>query len=73
MKTKIDGLKAKLNQGEATFSFTKKDGTVREMTATLNPELIPGNRELKQSNEDLLRVYDLKVKGFRSVRLNSIM
>lgn len=73
MQTKIDGLKTKLNQGKATFTFTKKDGTVREMTATLNPELIPGNKELKQSSEDILRVYDLEAKGFRTVRVNSIM
>ena len=59
-----------------TVSFTKKDGTDREMLCTLSESLIPSDKKPKTENtkfsDDALRVFDLDKKEWRSFRWDSI-
>lgn len=59
-----------------TIVFTKKDGTEREMYCTLNESEIPKDQRPKgtgkEKNEDVLSVYDITNKGWRSFRTDSI-
>jgi hypothetical protein len=72
-------LKGHLALGPTTVIFTKKDGTERVMNCTTNPELVP-LVEVKESvekkerkvNEDVMPVYDLEVKAWKSFRWDSI-
>lgn len=68
-----------LHGGVCHVQFTKvKDGTVRDMTCTLNEALIPDEHmpkgEVQVSNSDLTaRVWDLEVEGWRSFRYDSVI
>jgi len=73
-------LKSHLNYGPVTITFTKKDGTERVMECTTNSELVPPV-EVKESvepkkerkvNEDIMPVYDLESKAWKSFRWDSI-
>lgn len=73
-------LKSHLAYGPVTVVFTKKDGTEREMNCTTNSNLVP-SVEVKEStepkrekkvNEEIMPVYDLDAKGWRSFRWDSI-
>lgn len=55
--------------------FTKLDGTVREMQATLNPSIVElpavtGNSTIPLSN---LVVYDVEQNGWRTIILNRVV
>lgn len=72
-------LKGHLAYGPVTVTFTKKDGSEREMNCTTNPTLIPAQpvvegveKKEKKVNEEVLPVYDLDAKGWRSFRWDSI-
>lgn len=81
-------LKSHLAYGPTTVIFTKKDGTERVMNCTTNSELVPAEPIVeahetntdnpidfpkpKKVNEDVMRVYDLDAKGWRSFRWDSI-
>jgi hypothetical protein len=73
-------LKSYLAYGPTTVIFTKKDGTERVMNCTTNPELVPAveiveSAELKKerkSNEEVMPVYDLEAKSWKSFRWDSI-
>ena len=60
-------------------TFTKKDGTERNMLCTLNPDLLPAQVDLEESvqkktpNPDVLAVYDVEKDGWRSFRYDSII
>ena len=73
-------LKSHLAYGPVTVVFTKKDGTEREMNCTTNSNLVPPvevkestepKRE-KKPNDEVMPVYDLDAKGWRSFRWDSI-
>jgi hypothetical protein len=59
-----------------TVSFTKKDGTDREMLCTLAESLIPSDKRPKTENtkfsDEALRVFDLDKQEWRSFRWDSI-
>lgn len=66
-----------LNTGSVSFSFKKKDGTVRKMIGTRNLKLIPkdahpvtgndnSNKELKA-----IPVFDLEAMAWRSYSVGS--
>jgi len=62
-----------------SVTFTKKDGTDRVMRCTLQASLLPAVvvkegevKKTKKVNEDVLAVYDLDKKAFRSFRIDSI-
>lgn len=71
-------LKSHLKHGPVTVIFTKKDGTERTMLCTTKSELVPQVEESvepkreKKANEDLMSVYDLEAKGWRSFRWDSV-
>ena len=84
--SKIDytnpGIQALIREGlhskKLKISFTKKDGTIRDMICTLNSEMIipsklpSDNRNVKISN-DYIRVFDLEANDWRSFRFDSVI
>jgi len=80
LKTVGPWLKDMLKTGPLSITFTKKDGTERVMVCTLQPELLPPvvvteNTEPKRQkavNEDVIAVYDLESKGWRSFTIRSV-
>jgi hypothetical protein len=73
-------LKSHLAYGETTVVFTKKDGTERVMKCTTNPELVPAvelaegveTKPARKVNEEVMPVYDLEAKAWKSFRWDSI-
>jgi hypothetical protein len=73
-------LKSHLAYGETTVVFTKKDGTERVMKCTTNSELVPAvelvestePKKEKKVNEEVMPVYDLEAKAWKSFRWDSI-
>jgi hypothetical protein len=58
--------------------FKKIDGTERTMTCTLMKKLLPVNEgkkteKLKKQNENVLSVWDLEKRAFRSFRVDSLI
>jgi hypothetical protein len=69
--------KEQLHEGTVRVVFTKKDGTEREMLATLHDGSIPEEAKPKTEggttySEDALRVFDVEVQEWRSFRWDSI-
>jgi hypothetical protein len=73
--------------GPVTITFTKKDGTDRVMECTTNTDLVPLVEEkvhytntdnpidfpkVKKANDEVMPVYDLEAKGWRSFRWDSV-
>jgi hypothetical protein len=80
-------LKSHLAFGPVTVIFTKKDGTERVMECTTNPELVPQPvhetntdnpvdfpkvKKERKVNEDIMNVYDLEFKAWKSFRWDSV-
>jgi hypothetical protein len=73
-------LKGHLAYGPTTVVFTKKDGTERVMLCTTKSDLVPAvevkeSIELKKErkvNEEVMPVYDLESKAWKSFRWDSI-
>ena len=72
-------LKSHLAYGPTTIIFTKKDGTERTMTCTTSTVLVPVEpivegveKKEKKINEEVMPVYDLDDKSWRSFRWDSI-
>ena len=61
-----------------TLTFTKKDGTKREMLSTLCESRIPKSEKSSESagtrkySEEAQPVYDVEAKGWRSFRWDSL-
>ena len=72
-------LKSHLLYGPVTVVFTKKDGTERQLICTLKPDLLPVQTDLEEAvqkktpNPDVLAVWDIENKGWRSFRYDSIL
>lgn len=70
-----DYLRNALHNNIVYVEFTKKDGTLRKMKATLKPSLIPeenhpkGKRKVPQH---LLPVWSIEDQGWRSITLSNI-
>ena len=82
-----DWVKSLLNNQEITVSFTKADGTDRDMRCTLNWDLIPAQQPpagpvdgiVKESKAPkkapdpaVIKVYDLEAKAWRSFRMDRL-
>ena len=81
-----DWVKSLLQKGAVTVTFTKADGTDREMRCTLDPEQLPEvpvtagpvdgivkeAKERKKPDEHSLRVFDLDKKEWRSFRFDRL-
>ena len=71
-------LKGVLQTGAHTVTFTKKDGTVREMIASLHADDIPveaapkGTSIISDAADSPLRAYDLANQGWRSINVSTI-
>jgi len=72
-------LKEALSKCIANVTFTKKDGTARCMAATLMPDHLPAiiaennvAHVPRVQNDEVLAVWDLDNKAWRSFRLDSI-
>ena len=65
-----------LRVGPVRITFTKKDGSERIMSCTLNPELTESyekkTERTKEQNVDVCPVFDLEAKGWRSFRYDSV-
>lgn len=57
--------KKKLEAGPVTFEFKKKDGSVRKMTATTNPEYV--GSAIVQRSSSAYTVWDIERGDFRSI------
>ena len=63
-----------LSEGIVTFTYLKKDNSIRDAKGSLNPLLIPDedkpkgmeNGKLKMENYAIINYYDLDKKGWRS-------
>ena len=69
-------IKSHLKMGRVTISFTKRDGTERVMNCTLQENVIvPHDKKTdreKKVNDDVLSVWDLDKKEWRSFRFDSV-
>ena len=75
-------LRAALRKGLCSVKFRKADGSIRNMTCTLNAERMPtlpssSPSVVKKVNKEVLKVWDVEAddfKGaFRSFRLDSLI
>jgi len=78
-----DWVRNLLHSTEATVTFVKSDGTVRDMRCTLNWNSIPQahqpkpvdlaeTKQRKAPSEDSLRVFDLDINEWRSFRFDRL-
>lgn len=71
-------LKETLENGVVTVTFTKADGSLREMHCTLNRSIMPPQllqeevRTPRKENPDVISVWDVDMNGWRSFRFDSI-
>lgn len=77
MTTNKDTLKDLLKRKIVQIKFTKTDGTERVMKCTLLEDIVPiyekKTERVKQTNDDLLAVWDLDKAAFRSFKLSSLI
>jgi hypothetical protein len=72
-------LKKTLFENVVNVLFIKKDGTERKLICTLKPDLLPVQADLEEAvqkktpNPDVLAVWDIENKGWRSFRYDSIL
>jgi hypothetical protein len=73
-----DEMKDSLHQGMCKVVFTKKNGDERIMHCTLQESMLPEQMDIeeeiqkKKPNPDVLAVWDVEAKGWRSFRWDSI-
>lgn len=70
-------LRHRLTRGAVTVVFTKKDGSERIMLCTTSVELVPKaesseTKKERKVNQDVMPVYDLESKAWKSFRWDSI-
>lgn len=66
-----------LRNNTCYINFTKKDGTIRKMNATLNEQFIPEDMKPKSNttmkeNDNVVRCFDVDIQDWRSFRVDSI-
>jgi hypothetical protein len=64
-----------LERNTVQLEFIKADGQVRLMTCTLRPELIelePTSATPRRVNDEVIRVFDLDLKEWRSFRIDRL-
>ena len=73
-----DEMLEKLREGSCSVEFTKKDGSVRSMIATLNFDFIPeekqpkGTGKAQPDNSPIIRAFDLVKEEFRSINTDTV-
>ena len=72
----IEKLELALTQGVVKIKFEKKDGSLREMNATLKPTLVVEYEKktvkTKEKKKDVMPVFDVDKNEWRSFRLDSV-
>lgn len=70
----------KLKVGIAQLSFYKKDGSIRDMVATLDENLIPASTkstdsstDARKKNDSVLSVWDTQADGWRSFQWSGLI
>ncbi len=65
-----------LRESSVDVGFIKKDGSQRQMKATLNTELIPHNQSTNKDGSDKIKstlvVFDLEKQSWRSFSWDSV-
>jgi len=68
-----------LHRGICTVVFEKKDGSIRNMKCTLNPDRLPARQTLNEvessttpQTESNIRVFDTDLQEWRSFRVESV-
>lgn len=61
-----------LNMGTVSLTFSKKDGTIREMKATLKSDVVPEVENKRTFSSNVITVWDLEKSAWRSVRYESM-
>lgn len=71
----MEDLKNLLQNNVVVVKFKKVTGEIREMSCTLNQNLIPAyeTKGIKKKNEDVLAVWALDKNAWRSFRLDSVI
>lgn len=73
-----DQMLERLRNGRCAVQFTKKDGSVRNMLATLNFDFIPeekqpkGTGKAQPDNSPIIRAFDLDKEEFRSINTDTV-
>lgn len=72
----IEKLRELLSTDIVTVTFTKKDGSLREMLCTTISSYLPGGESESDStsvvSDSVVTVWDLEQQGWRSFRFDSI-
>lgn len=72
-----EDIEAVLEKGIVELTFEKRDGTVRQMLATTNLDLIPKDKHPigfgGKRSETAKPVFDIEENGWRSFRWNSLL
>lgn len=70
-------LSAILHESDCWVVFNKKDGSKRTLLASLRPEVIQAYERktdrVKTVNEDILPVWDIEARAWRSITIGSII
>ena len=72
----IEDLRKLLTTDIVTVTFTKKDGSRREMICTTIPDYLPGGGEgisTSKPSETVVTVWDLEQAAWRSFKFDSII
>lgn len=76
MKYQKNDIRNALHNGASRVTFTKVDGTTRNMICTLDERYIPAKKLPKnsdqQASDDVCRVYDLEKNDWRTFRFESV-
>jgi len=80
MPLEINRLYESLRTGIVHVVFTKRDNDVRNMLCTLEPSTLPPPspnnavpEKQRRVNENVIAVYDIQKRGWRSFRIDSII
>ena len=74
----LEKLRESLKIHTVSVSFTKKDGTHRDMVCTLKPDSLPPQVDLEESigrrsSDEVIAVFDVAKQDWRSFRIDSVI
>lgn len=76
----VDEYKKILTENICKVTFEKKDGTEREMTCTLIPNMLPEiiqneneNKPKRNLSDDVVRCFDLEKNAWRSFKPETVI
>ena len=72
---KINNLKSFVGTSIFSITFTKKDGSLRKMTARLGVKshLRGGTKKFSDEERDLITVFDMNNNGYRSFKTSNVI